>query len=48
MCRDDEYILNHEAEIKVKAIIREMVQKKGENFGNARDIRNLLQDIKVH
>ena len=48
MCRDDEYILNHEAEIKVKAIIREMVQKKGENFGNAREIRNLLQDIKVH
>lgn len=44
MAGKEEYRLTPEAELKAREIIDALVDLKGENFGNARTIRNLLSD----
>jgi stage V sporulation protein K len=45
MCGKYDYKLEADAKIAVESCIRAMVQKKGDNFANAREIRNLFENI---
>jgi SpoVK/Ycf46/Vps4 family AAA+-type ATPase len=42
MAGKDDYILSPEAELKLMEVINQMVSNKDEAFGNAREMRNLL------
>jgi SpoVK/Ycf46/Vps4 family AAA+-type ATPase len=42
MAQKDQYVLSPPAEFKAMAVISNMLLKKDEGFGNAREIRNLL------
>jgi SpoVK/Ycf46/Vps4 family AAA+-type ATPase len=42
MARKEQYTLSPTAEFKVLSVISQMVVEKNENFGNAREMRNLL------
>lgn len=45
-CKDNDYCLSEDASEYLKAQLRDYVQNKDKNFGNARDIRNFL-DIAI-
>ncbi len=44
MAQQEQYTLNTIAEFKVLDVIYKMVSQKNENFGNAREMRNLLDE----
>ncbi|MBR2259012.1 MAG: AAA family ATPase [Blautia sp.] len=44
-CKKYEYTLDEEAKELISAKIREMEQNKGENFANAREVRNLFEAL---
>lgn len=48
MASKDQYVLAPEAEMKLSYIILKKVQNKNENFGNAREMRNLLDSTIQH
>lgn len=48
MAAKDQYELSPEAEYKAMEIITKMVMMKDANFGNARDMRNLLDETIQH
>ena len=43
MCKKNEYILSPEAAEKVKKLLNRLYEQRDENFGNARDVRNLFE-----
>jgi len=43
MCRKNEYVLSAEAAEKVKALFSRLYSERDDNFGNARDVRNLFE-----
>lgn len=44
-CDDYDYYLSEEAANKIQEIIEEMENNKGNNFANARDVRNLFEKV---
>ena len=44
-CRKYDYVLSADAEKLIRDKIGEMVENKGENFANAREVRNLFETI---
>ncbi len=43
LCKKHEYILAPEAAEKTKALLKRLYESRDENFGNARDVRNLFE-----
>ncbi|MFS6554741.1 hypothetical protein VPJ68_04455, partial [Parabacteroides distasonis] len=48
MATKDQYILSPEAEMRLSTIIMRKVLNKNENFGNAREMRNMLDSTIQH
>ncbi|MCR5418248.1 MAG: AAA family ATPase [Lachnospiraceae bacterium] len=44
MCRQQDYILDEEAKGPVMELLVRRTERKGDDFANARDVRNLLED----
>lgn len=47
MCKKNSYLLNEEAQETAVEYFRQMYENRDENFGNARDARNLFEDMIV-
>lgn len=45
MCKANDYYLADSAEAAVQSYLSDMVNNKGNNFANARDVRNLFENI---
>jgi len=45
MCKKDDYIINDEAEKKIKLFLTNQVSSKDEHFANGRLVRNIYDDI---
>ena len=45
MCKKNQYILDEGANEYSKKFFEDMYQQKDENFGNARDVRNIFENI---
>lgn len=45
MCKKNEYILSSEASEKIKALLNTLYAQRDDNFGNARDVRNLFERV---
>jgi len=45
LCRKHQYTITEDASLKVKELLEGMYNLRDENFGNARDVRNLFEDI---
>ena len=45
MCKSQDYHLSPNAEERLREVIQEMLTHRDKNFGNARDIRNLLNQV---
>lgn len=45
MCKKNQYVLNEECTEHAKKHFEDMYQQRDENFGNARDVRNLFENI---
>ena len=43
LCKKHEYVLTPEAETKTKDLLKQLYESRNENFGNARDVRNLFE-----
>lgn len=43
LCKKHEYVLAPEAAEKTKALLKRLYESRDENFGNARDVRNLFE-----
>lgn len=46
-CEKNRYVLSKKAQKDAKAIFTEMYEKRDENFGNGRDVRNFFEDVVV-
>ena len=44
-CKKRKYVLTDEAKEMVKAYLKELYDNRGPNFGNARDVRNLFENV---
>lgn len=47
MCRESDYILSEQADIKIKQILKQKSEQKDANFANAREARNLYETLIV-
>ncbi len=45
MCRKNKYTLTVEAQEYAKALFARLYRDRGENFGNARDVRNIFENV---
>jgi SpoVK/Ycf46/Vps4 family AAA+-type ATPase len=45
LCEKHEYALSDEARQSAGALIEEIYARRGDNFGNARDVRNLFENV---
>ncbi len=45
MCRKNKYTLTVEAQEYAKALFERLYRDRGENFGNARDVRNIFENV---
>lgn len=45
MCKENDYIVTEDASIKLKAIMKNAIEQKGNQFSNGRYVRNLFEDI---
>jgi hypothetical protein len=45
MCKDNDYIVEESAKVKIRDYLSKAVSEKGENFSNARMVRNLYDDL---
>ncbi|MCR4851012.1 MAG: AAA family ATPase [Lachnospiraceae bacterium] len=45
MCEDYDYIVDEDADMFIRSRIIELERKKGTNFANARDVRNMFEKI---
>ncbi len=45
MCEDYDYIVGEDADMFIRSRIIELERKKGDNFANARDVRNMFERI---
>ena len=45
MCKKNGYVLNAEAEEHVKKHLNDLYDMRDDNFGNARDVRNLFENV---
>ncbi len=45
MCEKNSYRLSVEAQVFAKRYLRHIYESRGENFGNARDVRNLFENM---
>ena len=46
-CKKNSYVLTDEAREAAKAYFNELYENRDDNFGNARDVRNLFEDMVV-
>ena len=44
-CEQNQYVVDYDARIKIKQYLNDMYEHRGNNFGNARDVRNLFEAI---
>ena len=44
-CEQNQYVVDYNARIKIKQYLNDMYEHRGNNFGNARDVRNLFEAI---
>lgn len=47
MCRESDYVLSEQADIKIKQILKQKSEQKDANFANAREARNLYETLIV-
>ena len=47
MCKKNSYVLTDEARQAAVSLFNELFENRDENFGNARDVRNLFEDMVV-
>lgn len=47
MCRESDYVLSEQADIKIKQILKQKSDQKDANFANARETRNLYETLIV-
>ena len=45
MCRRNSYVLSEQAGRKARTLLEEAYETRDANFGNARDVRNLFEDL---
>lgn len=45
LCEQNQYVVDHDAKLQIEQYLRNLYENRGDNFGNARDVRNLFEAI---
>lgn len=45
LCEQNQYVVDKDAKVQIEQYLRNLYENRGDNFGNARDVRNLFEAV---